>query len=187
MVQLLLRRGANPNHLGGKEAYPIQVAARTCPDSVVPALIDASADVKPVHSGHSALASAVGRKLESAAITTSLLASRQSLSVDSDEADKLVSTALAIFDGIPEPTYDDENGADGHFLHSSPLDYVFGEGPGAVLELVLSHFEIVKLEGYRYHLVLQMACLLEVSMPTAPDTTTAAPCKLRRVLGRQRS
>ncbi|KAH7150207.1 ankyrin repeat-containing domain protein [Dactylonectria estremocensis] len=161
IVQLLLRHGADPNCLGGQDAYPIQFAARFCPDLVVKDLLDAGANASLVQNGDSALASAVKRELESFAITKRLLEARPPLPDDCSRRKQMLDMVLTFFKGDAERNYyHDCDDPDGCFLHAPSLKYVFEEGPGAVLELLLRSDETEKLDDIRYCLVLQMACFL---------------------------
>ncbi|KAF4458369.1 ankyrin 1 [Fusarium albosuccineum] len=162
VIGLLLRHGADPNSLGGQEAYPIQIAAKTCPDSVVNELIDAGARVELVYKGDSALSGAVQRELESLTITRRLLKAGQELPSNWNEGKQIIGMALAFFGGgtgpaCPNSILDDPHG---RFLHAPSLKYVFEEGPGAVLELLLRYYEGQLLEDIRYSMVLQMSCFL---------------------------
>lgn len=158
VVQLLLKHGADPNCLGGKTAYPIQVASRVCPVSVVKRLIGAGAKVALVHEGDSALASTVGRELDSVAVLKCLLEAGENFPPSQQEGKKLIARVLEFF------AYDKHSApfanSNGCFQLAPSLKYVFEEGPGAVLEILLRNYEGEKLEDGRYRLVLQMACLL---------------------------
>ncbi|KAF5013361.1 hypothetical protein FDECE_608 [Fusarium decemcellulare] len=162
VIGLLLRHGADPNSLGGQEGYPIQIAAKSCPDSVVKELIDAGACVELVCKGDSAFSGAVQRELEPLTITRRLLKAGQTLPSDWNEGKQIIEMALAFFDGGTRLAYPNRilDDPDGRFLHAPSLKYVFEEGPGAVLELLLRHYEGEILEDTRYSMVLQMSCFL---------------------------
>ncbi|KAJ4258131.1 hypothetical protein NW762_008272 [Fusarium torreyae] len=161
VVQFLLRHGADANALGGKTAYPIQLAAQFCPDSVVRELIEAGADVKLSHEGDSALISALRREMEAFPVTKRLLDAGHPLPESWDEGKQIVEMVLEFFRGDTEREfYHGIDDPDGRFLHAPSLEYVFEKGPGAVLEMLLHHYDTGELADTRYGLVLQMACLL---------------------------
>lgn len=162
IVKFLLGHGADPNCLAGQDDYPIQIAAKLCPDIVVGLLIDAGADIVSVHKGESALTAAIGRELESASILRRLLKAGASFPLDDDEASRLIiKRLLKFFSGDPEREYFHDSGdPDGRFLWATSLTYVFQEGPGAVLEQVLRHYSEIRTNDIEYHLVLQMVCVL---------------------------
>ncbi|KAM0541390.1 hypothetical protein ACHAPJ_013263 [Fusarium lateritium] len=161
VVQFLLRHGADANALGGKLTYPIQFAAQFCPDSVVRELIEAGADVKLSHGVDSALNSAIKREMEAFPITKRLLNAGSSLPESWDEGKQIIGMVLEFFGGDTEREfYHDIDDPDGRFLHAPSLEYVFEKGPGAVLEMLLHHYDTGELVDARYGLVLQMACLL---------------------------
>ncbi|EWG55613.1 hypothetical protein FVEG_13593 [Fusarium verticillioides 7600] len=161
-IQTLLRLGADPNSLGGKNVYPLPYAARFCPGFVVKELLEAGADVKLAGQGDLALLGTVHREMEAMEVMTMLLDSGYHLPDYCDGGKALLDKALAIFEGdrgrqsflsiIDDP--------DGRFLQAPSLDYVFEQGPGAVLEFLLQKYDTGKLEDTRYELVLQMACVL---------------------------
>ncbi|KAF5559324.1 ankyrin 1 [Fusarium napiforme] len=161
-IQTLLRLGADPNSLGGKNVYPLPYAARFCPGFVVKELLEAGADVKLAGQGDLALLGAVQREMEAMAVIKMLLDSGHRFSDYCDGGRALLHKALALFEGdrgrqtflsiIDDP--------DGRFLQAPSLEYVFEQGPGAVLEFLLQKYDTGKLEDARYGLVLQMACAL---------------------------
>ncbi|EXK81696.1 hypothetical protein FOQG_13872 [Fusarium oxysporum f. sp. raphani 54005] len=162
VIQTLLRLGADPNGLGGKDVYPLQYAARVCPDVVVKELLEAGADVKLTGKGDSALMGAVQREMEAMVVTTRLLDSGHQLPDYFDGGKVLLAKVLAFFEGDRERQtfHSIIVDPDGRFLQAPSLEYVFEQGPGAVLEFLLQKYDTSKLEDTRYELVFQMACVL---------------------------
>ncbi|KAF5623303.1 ankyrin 1 [Fusarium tjaetaba] len=148
-IHTLLRLGADPNSLSGKNVHPLLYAARFCPAFVVKELLEAGANVKLAGQGGLALLGAVQREMETMEVMTMLLDSGHHLPDYFHGGKALLDKALIIID---DP--------DGRFLHAPSLDYVFEKGPGAVLEFLLQKYDTGKLEDTRYELVLQMACVL---------------------------
>ncbi|KAM5372227.1 hypothetical protein ACJA88_008976 [Fusarium oxysporum] len=162
VIQTLLKLGADPNSLGGKDVYPLQYAARVCPDVVVKELLEAGADVKLTGKGDSALMGAVQREMEAMAVTTRLFDSGHQLPDYFDGGKVLLAKVLAFFEGDRERQtfHSIIVDPDGRFLQAPSLEYVFEQGPGAVLEFLLQKYDTSKLEDTRYELVFQMACVL---------------------------
>ncbi|KAL9561857.1 hypothetical protein ACKAV7_013780 [Fusarium commune] len=146
VIQTLLKLGADPNNLGEKDVYPLQYAARVCPDVVETRL----------------LMGAVQREMEAMAATTRLLDSGHQLPDYCDGGKVLLNKVLAFFEGDRERQtfHSIIVDPDGRFLQAPSLEYVFEQGPGAVLEFLLQKYDTSKLEDTRYELVLQMACVL---------------------------
>ncbi|KAH7154419.1 ankyrin repeat-containing domain protein [Fusarium sp. MPI-SDFR-AT-0072] len=146
VIQTLLKLGADPNNLGEKDVYPLQYAARVCPDVVETRL----------------LMGAVQREMEAMAATTRLLDSGHQLPDYCDGGKVLLDKVLAFFEGDRERQtfHSIIVDPDGRFLQAPSLEYVFEQGPGAVLEFLLQKYDTSKLEDTRYELVLQMACVL---------------------------
>ncbi|KAF4418418.1 ankyrin 1 [Fusarium acutatum] len=161
-IQTLLRLGADPNSLGGKDVYPLPYAAGMCPGVVVKELLEAGADVKLAGQGDLALFGAVQREMEAMAIITRLLDSGHHLPDYFDRGKALLDKALAFFEGDRERQtfHSIIIDPDGRFLQAPTLEYVFEQGPGAVLEFLIQKYDTGKLEDARYGLVLQMACVL---------------------------
>jgi ankyrin repeat protein len=162
VIQTLLKLGAEPNCLGGKGVYPLQYAARVCPDVVVKELLEAGADVKLAGKGDAALMGAVQREMEAMAVTTRLLNSGHQLPNYCDGGKEILEKALEFFEGDRERQtfHSIIVDPDGRFVQAPSLEYVFEQGPGAVLEFLLQNYDTGNLEGLRYGLVLQMVCLL---------------------------
>ncbi|KAH7195473.1 ankyrin repeat-containing domain protein [Fusarium oxysporum] len=162
VIQTLLKLGADPNSLGGKDVYPLQYAARVRPDVVVKELLEAGADAKLTGKGDSALMGAVQREMEAMAATTRLLDSGHQLPDYCDGGKVLLAKVLAFFEGDRERQtfHSIIVDPDGRFLQAPSLEYVFEQGPGAVLEFLLQKYDTSKLEDTRYELVFQMACVL---------------------------
>ncbi|EXL92236.1 ankyrin repeat-containing domain protein [Fusarium oxysporum II5] len=162
VIQTLLKLGADPNSLGGKDVYPLQYAARVRPDVVVKELLEAGADAKLTGKGDSALMGAVQREMEAMAATTRLLDSGHQLPDYCDGGKVLLAKILAFFEGDRERQtfHSIIVDPDGRFLQAPSLEYVFEQGPGAVLEFLVQKYDTSKLEDTRYELVFQMACVL---------------------------
>jgi ankyrin repeat protein len=161
-IQTLLRLGADPNSLGGKNVYPLPYAARFCPGFVVKELLEAGADVKLAGQGDLALLGAVQREMEAMEVMTMLLKSGHHLPDYCDGGKALLDKALELFEGDRgrQTFHSIVDDPDGRFLQAPSLEYVFEQGPGAVLEFLLQKYDTGKLEDTRYGLVLQMACVL---------------------------
>ncbi|KAF4503620.1 ankyrin 1 [Fusarium agapanthi] len=161
-IKTLLRLGADPNSLGGKNVYPLPYAATLCPDVVVKELLEAGADVKLAGQGDLALLGAVQREMEAMAVMTRLLDSDHHLLDYCDGGKALIEKVLTFFEGDEERQTFHSIFADpdGRFLQAPSLEYVFEQGPGAVLEFLLQKYDTGNLEDTRYGLVLQMACVL---------------------------
>lgn len=163
IVEHLLTHGADPNSSGGQVAFPIQVAAELCPVVVVGQLVNAGADVTFVYTGVSALHTALVREMDSVAIVHRLLEAGAAFPTDQDEIASIFDGVLCYFIGDPErETFSPNWGnPDGRFDLSPSLTYVFEQGPGAVLEMLLRHYTSQKgTDDDSYRLALQMACLL---------------------------
>lgn len=154
IVTFLLRRGADPNGRGSQEEHPLVMASRFAPCFVVEQMIAAGGSFASPEEGHLAFRYAAGREMESAAITRQLLQIGVSFPESMDEGSVLVEEALKFFVG------DQRREPDGRFRSAPSLQYVFDEGPGAVLELLLRHYKDLTLDDSRYLLVLQMVCVL---------------------------
>ncbi|KAF5582266.1 ankyrin 1 [Fusarium pseudocircinatum] len=161
-IKTLLRLGADPNSLSGKNVYPLPYAARFCPGFVVKELLEAGADVKLASQGDLALLGAVQREMEAMAVMTMLLDCGHHLPDYFDGGKALLDKALALFEGDRgrQTFHSIIDDPDGRFLQALSLEYVFEQGPGAVLEFLLQKYDTGKLEDTRYGLVLQMACVL---------------------------
>ncbi|KAG5751994.1 hypothetical protein H9Q70_005388 [Fusarium xylarioides] len=161
-IQTLLRLGADPNSLGGKDFHPLPYAARLCPGVVVKELLEAGADVKHAGQGDLALLGAVQREMEAMAVMTRLLDSGHHLPNYCDRGKALLDKVLKFFEGDRgRQTFQSiTDDPDGLFEQAPSLVYVFEQGPGAILEFLLQNYDTGKLEDTRYELVLQMACAL---------------------------
>ncbi|KAF5663309.1 ankyrin 1 [Fusarium circinatum] len=161
-IQTILRLGADPNSLGGKNVYPLPYAARFCPGFVVKELLEAGADVKLAGQGDLALLGTVQREMEVMAVLTMLLDCGLHLPDYCDGGKALLDKAVALFEGDRERQtfHSIVDDPDGRFLEAPSLEYVFEQGPGVVLEFLLRKYDTGKLEDIRYGLVLQMACAL---------------------------
>ncbi|KAF5649437.1 ankyrin 1 [Fusarium sp. NRRL 52700] len=161
-IQSLLKLGADPNSLGGKHAYPLPYAARICPGVVVKELLEAGADDRHVGQGDLALLGAIQREMEAMAVVTMLLDSGHRLPDYCDGGKVLLNKVLKFFEGDRgrETFHSITDHPDGLFRRAPSLEYIFEEGPGAVLEFLLLNYDTGKLDDTRYGLVLQMACVL---------------------------
>ncbi|KAI1049601.1 hypothetical protein LB505_013673, partial [Fusarium chuoi] len=161
-IQTLLRLGADPNSLGGKDVYPLPYAARICPGVVVKELLEAGADVKLAGQGDLALLGAVQREMEAMEVMNRLLDNGHPLPDYFDRGKTLLDKVLNFFEGDRrrQTFHSIVDDPDGRFEQAPSLEYVFEEGPGAVLEFLLQKYDTGKLEDTRYGLVLQMACVL---------------------------
>ncbi|KAF5655423.1 ankyrin protein [Fusarium sp. NRRL 25303] len=161
-IQTLLRLGADPNSLGGKDVYPLPYAARICPGVVVKELLEAGGDVKLAGQGDLALLGAVQREMEAMAVMNRLLDNGHPLPDYFDRGKALLDKVLKFFEGDRgrQTFHSIIDDPDGRFEQAPSLEYIFEQGPGAVLEFLLQKYHTGKLEDTRYGLVLQMACVL---------------------------
>ncbi|KAF9777775.1 hypothetical protein IL306_004320 [Fusarium sp. DS 682] len=161
VVQTLLKLGADPNSLGGELDFPLEYAARSCPGQVVEILLEAGADVNLRSEGNSPLLRAAQRELEALSVTQRLLDAVHPQPDYLDEGKKILDILLKFFEVEDEiqAFWGDEH-PDGRFQYAPSLEYVFEQGPGAVLEMFLQKFDTGKLGDTRYALVLQMACFI---------------------------
>ncbi|KAI1014433.1 hypothetical protein LB504_012069 [Fusarium proliferatum] len=161
-IQTLMRLGADPNSLGGKDVYPLPYAARICPGVVVKELLEAGADVKLAGQGDLALLGAVQREMEAMAVMNRLLDNGHPLPDYFDRGKALLDKVLKFFEGDRgrQTFHSIIDDPDGRFEQAPSLEYIFEQGPGAVLEFLLQNYDTGKLEDTRYGLVLQMACVL---------------------------
>ncbi|RFU24961.1 hypothetical protein B7463_g11382, partial [Scytalidium lignicola] len=162
VVMLLLDCGSNPNDLGGRDRYPIQVASAHCPYSVLKQLVEAGADVNVTNEGHSPLEAAAGREESAAPVIRKLLEAGATLPTDKLRRKTLFDKVLAFFMGDTKRKsyFCEEDDPDGRFLMAPSLEYVFRDGPGAALYILLSQFQEEQTHDTRYGLVLQMAAFL---------------------------
>ncbi|SCO58272.1 related to ankyrin 1 [Fusarium fujikuroi] len=161
-IQTLLRLGADPNSLGGKDVYPLPYAARICPGVVVKDLLEAGADVKLAGQGDLALLGAVQREMEAMAVMNRLLDNGHPLPDYFDRGKALLDKVLKFFEGDRgrQTFHSIIDDPDGRFEQAPSLEYIFEQGPGAIPEFLLQKYDTGKLEDTRYGLVLQMACVL---------------------------
>lgn len=156
VVACLLANGADPSSLGGQDAFPIQVAAKLCPATVIKILIDAGADVMCVHHGESALDAAIERDSDSANIVRMILESGEAFQLDLEKGKSFIERALKFFDQFRGYIWDDDRP-----LTLKPwLLNAFEDGPGAVLELLLHQYPEHKTDHEIFICVLQIVCLI---------------------------
>lgn len=162
VVKILLEHGANPNDLGAHEIFPIQAAADLCTEKVMKQLIEAGADVNSVRGEGSSLFRAAGREISAAGIMNMLLDAGANLPNDEPEVERLHQQPLKYFAGQMSSTdFQDIMGdPDGRFRVAKPLEYVFKDGPGAVIHMLMSSFPQLRASDERYGLVFQMAICL---------------------------
>ncbi|KUI70485.1 Ankyrin repeat and KH domain-containing protein mask [Cytospora mali] len=156
VIIALLDHGARPNDLGGQSRYPLQLATKYCPKNVVERFIVAGADVNATKEGDSVLQEAAGRELSSVSIFHLLLDAGATFPGEGSQADRLLETALRFFQcnaGVGD--------SDGRFVVAPSLEYVFKEGPGALIYQLLSRMPLKKTNDSRYGLILQMAALVK--------------------------
>lgn len=156
VVTFLLTNGANPSCLGGQDAFPIQVAARLCPATIVRKLIDAGADVMCAHDGESALDAAIERDSGSTNIVRMILECGGTFPVDLEKGKFLIERSLKFFDRYGRYIWDH----DSRLTLKPCLDDAFENGPGAVLELLLHQYPEYKTDHEIFICVLQMVCLI---------------------------
>ncbi|KAK6839302.1 hypothetical protein PG987_005168 [Apiospora arundinis] len=154
VFRFLLQRGANPDDLGGQDSYPIHFAAKWCPLEAVEELISAGADVN-LESGEdgTALFAAAGRELSSAPAVEKLLAAGAVIPEGYAYGTKLLKQALHYFGRYSEWSSE-----------APSMEYVFREGPGAVLFNLLTrmpHMEIETTDEGEWPMALQMAVILD--------------------------
>ncbi|EFX01726.1 multiple ankyrin repeats single kh domain protein [Grosmannia clavigera kw1407] len=159
---LRLDYGANPNDCGGRDRYPIEVVVRYCPIAILERLLVAGASVNfPSGDNHSALEAAVLREIDAKPVVSRLLDAGAVLPQDAIGRKRLLGGVLGLFVSNPSqmPFFDKIEVPDGRFLFNTSLDYVFENGPGVVLMLLLFKFPQEEAHDLRYGLVLQMAAL----------------------------
>lgn len=160
----LLDHGADPNDLGGQNQYPIQLAARYCPEHIIQRFIEAGAEVNATEEGESALHAATTRELSAASVLHKLLDAGAIIPASEGQSDALLDNTLRCFVGNKSTNAHDLTTArddpDGRFIAAPSLEYVLKEGPGAVLFTLLSRMPQKRVEDTRYELVLQMATVL---------------------------
>lgn len=163
VLMLLLKCGARPDNLGGRSMYPIQLAAKSCSLSVINALISSGADVNAKNAGDTALYTAAGREMSAASIVSSLLEAGATIPKDTDEASHLLGQALGFFqENIASQHIHNRIFIDGRFSSAPSLQYVFEEGPAAVLYMLLSEMPQIRIKEYvGFGLVLQMTAFLD--------------------------
>lgn len=162
VVKILLEHGANPNDLGAHEIFPIQAAADLCTEKAIQLLIDAGVDVNSVNGEGSGIFRAAGRETSAASIVNVLLDAGANLFNDEAEVEKLHQQPLKYFAGQMSTTdFQDSMGdPDGRFRLAKSLEYVFQDGPGAVIRTLMARFPQLRASDERYRLVLQMAVCL---------------------------
>lgn len=161
VVACLLANGADPSSLGGQYAFPIQVAAKLCPETVIRKLIDAGADVVCVRDGESALDAATARDSGAANIVRMILKAGGVFPVDLEKGKILIERALKSFHVDPYRGYfRDFDYPIGYLILRLSLADVFENGPGAVLELLLRQYPHHKTDHETYICVLETVCLL---------------------------
>lgn len=153
MLIALLDHGANPNDLGGQSQYPIQLAAQYCSDRVIQRLIVAGADVNASKEGEPALHAAAVREVSAANIVHKLLDAGAVVPEDSQKSDALLEHCLRYLERASNSSYY-------YFIEDPSLEYVFKEGPGAVLFTLLCRMPQKTTDDKRYGLVLQLAIVL---------------------------
>lgn len=152
----LLANGADPSSLGGQDAFPIQVAAKLCPATVIRELIDAGADVMCVHNGESALDAAIERDSDSANIVRMILKSGEAFSSDLERGKSLIERALKFFEQYKRYIWDN----DSRITLKPSLVNAFEDGPGTVLKLLLHQYPEHKTDHEIFICVLQLVCLI---------------------------
>lgn len=156
IVTCLLAHGADPSSLSSQDAFPIQVAAKICPETVVRQLIDAGADVTRVHDGKSAMDAAMAREWGSASIVQMILDAGGAFPVDFEKAQVIIERVAKFFRKIKDRP------VDGVREREVPA-HVLKDGLPAVLELLellLRHYTYQKTDDMNYLFVLEAACQL---------------------------
>ena len=162
VIVFLITNGSKLSDLGGQKKYPIQMAVEFCPIHIVEKFISLDTNINATTDGKSALFAAAGRELSSASIVRRLLAAGATIPGKVEEQEKLLDQALRYFKGNTSREYfhDTIDDPDGRFLEAPSLEYVFSEGPGAVLFDLLHLMPQIAATDIRWTLVMQMAALL---------------------------
>lgn len=162
VIMFLLDSGSKPNDLGGQNVYAIQLAAKFCSAHIVEKFISAGTDVNATKDGESALFAATGRELSAASIVRRLLAVGATIPEEVEKQKELLEQALQYFQGKTSRKHFHGIGdPDGRFLVAPSLEYVFNEGPGAVLFDLLHQMPQITTTDIRWTLILQMAAFLD--------------------------
>ena len=119
-------QGSRSNRPAGWEVLSLQLAVRTCPDSVVGRLLASGADVSAVHDQNEVLSCAAGREVEAAAILERLAqAGAAFLDSAGPAADKLLGGPLSFFAALQG------------YKGSDHVYRLLWEGPGGCVTFVL--------------------------------------------------
>lgn len=178
VVTYLLAKGADPSHLGGQDDFPLSVAVKICPETVIRKLIEAGADVTCGHDGNSPMDAAMARDWPSARIVQMIMEAGGTLPVASEKAQLLIERVAK------SVTVDYLRGAkrDEHFpacpVEEEPKpprirerfqrmpnasEEVFKDEMGAMLdllELFLRRYSDQKTDALHYAVILEVACRL---------------------------
>lgn len=160
VVTYLLANGADPASLGGQDTFPIQVAAKLCPATVIRRLIDAGADVMCVHDGETALDAVTERDSGTANIMRMILEAGGAFPLDLEKGNVLIKRVLTCYVDSYRDYFWDSAYPDGRLILRPSLVEVFENGPGAALELLLRQYPDHKADHEIYIWVLQLVCLL---------------------------
>ena len=156
IVELLLRKGADPNRAEGYGRYPLNIAAAYCTVEVVQALISSGANVETATEEYeTALQTAAGRELGGLPIIKTLLEASGSTSSFGLGKAAALNAALSFF-GTPGCSRDRNTW---RFFQSVHVADVFSAGPGAVVKILLANLPEEKADDTRYGLLAQMACI----------------------------
>ncbi|KAF4344014.1 ankyrin 1 [Fusarium beomiforme] len=171
VVKTLLKLGADPNSLGGRDDYPLQYAAMLCPDAVVKELLEAGAKIRLIGQGDSALMRAAQRETEALRVVTRLLGSGHPLPEYPEGGKEILDVVLSFFEGNREQHtfYSIIEDPDGRFLREPTLEQIGRQQiwPGSAdgllprqsvfVELLLAGGVDVDVTGYYYGSSMQAA------------------------------
>ena len=155
-IQILLKKGADPNGGYEYEGYPLTIAAKHCTAEIVQKLISLGAKVGAVTKEHgTALQAAARREIGGLPVIKTLLeADAPVSSIDPGKAAAL-NEALSLFEtlGWTGQHYIDK------FVQSTSVTDVLNTGSGAVVKILLANLPDMKADDSRYGLLAQIACM----------------------------
>ena len=160
IVELLLRKGADPNQAEGSGRYPLDIAAAYCTVEIVQELISSGANAETTTEEHGTALQAAGRReIGGMPIIKTLLQANASVSsLDSGKAAAL-NEALSFFGTSGQIRKGINDRYNGYSKRPTSIAQVLSAGPGAVVMTLLANLPEEKADDTRYGLLAQMACI----------------------------